>query len=66
MPRVAPQDTVDLSTLPPILPGLTDSSLDLPPVMLLEGDMDPNMRMLLEWRVGQRMDKGKEMGMLTR
>jgi hypothetical protein len=40
--------------------------LDLPPIMLGDGDLDPNMRMLLDWRVGSRVDKARELGMVTR
>lgn len=53
-----------MSLLPAVEPD--DARHDLPPIMLTDGDMDPNMRMLLEWRVGTKVDKAKEMGMVTR
>ncbi|KXZ54200.1 hypothetical protein GPECTOR_5g294 [Gonium pectorale] len=58
------QDNVDVSLLAPVEPD--NASRDLPPIMLTDADMDPNMRMLLEWRVGTKVDKAKEMGMITR
>ncbi|GLC55996.1 hypothetical protein PLESTB_001053200 [Pleodorina starrii] len=58
------QDNFDVSLLPAVEPD--DASHDLPPVMLTDSDMDPNMRMLLEWRIGTKVDKAKEMGMVTR
>ncbi|PNH08632.1 Histone-lysine N-methyltransferase ASHH2 [Tetrabaena socialis] len=59
------QDNFDVSLLPAV-EFVEDASVDLPPVMLGDTDMDPNMRMLLEWRIGTKVDKTKEMGMLTR
>ncbi|GIL59061.1 hypothetical protein Vafri_14018, partial [Volvox africanus] len=58
------QDNFDVSLLPVVEPD--DASHDLPPIMLTDSDMDPNMRMLLDWRVGTKVDKAKEMGMVTR
>ncbi|GLI62407.1 hypothetical protein VaNZ11_005027 [Volvox africanus] len=58
------QDNFDVSLLPVAEPD--DASHDLPPIMLTDSDMDPNMRMLLDWRVGTKVDKAKEMGMVTR
>lgn len=46
-------------------PG-TDASLDLPPVMLVDSDMDPHMRMLMEWRIGTKMERAKEQAMMGR
>ncbi|GIL91288.1 hypothetical protein Vretimale_10000 [Volvox reticuliferus] len=58
------QDNFDVSLLPVVEPD--DASHDLPPIMLTDSEMDPNMRMLLEWRVGTKVDKAKEIGMVTR
>ncbi len=63
-PVLPRQDNYDVSLLPPV--ESDDVSHDLPPIMLTDSDMDPNMRMLLEWRVGTKVDKAKEMGMVTR
>ncbi|KAG2485616.1 hypothetical protein HYH03_015679 [Edaphochlamys debaryana] len=59
------QDNFDVSLLPTV-ETVEDASLDLPPVMLTDPDMDPNMRMLLDWRVGAKVEKAKELGMVTR
>eukprot|EP00198_Chlamydomonas_reinhardtii_P005407 XP_001694743.1 histone methyltransferase [Chlamydomonas reinhardtii] len=59
------QDNFDVSLLPAV-ETVEDATHDWPPIMLGETDMDPNMRMLLDWRVGTRVDRPKEMGMVTR
>jgi hypothetical protein len=43
-----------------------DASSDLPPVMVLEQDMDANIKAILDWRVGTEITKERQKTVLER
>ncbi len=57
------QDPIDEALL--VEPG-EDASLDLPPVLVTEQELDSNVQAFLDWRVGVEISKQKQRGALAR
>ena len=52
--------------LPPPVPGDDDASLDLPPLLVTEKELDNSVQAILDWRVGVEIGKDKHKNVMAR